>query len=67
MAGWLVSVKLSLDKRSQRVGGLTAESMTKLFNTGTDVTKAFEYLLATGSLLSKTGMTLALQQIESQN
>ncbi|XP_042593360.1 DNA-directed RNA polymerase I subunit RPA2 [Cyprinus carpio] len=56
MAGWLVSVKLSLDKRSQRVGGLTADSMTKLFNTGTDLTRAFEYLLATGNLQSKTGL-----------
>lgn len=67
MAGWLVSIKLSLDKRVQRVGGLTADSMTKLFNTGTDLTRTFEYLLATGNLQSKTGMTLALQQIESQS
>uniref|UniRef100_A0A671KNK8 DNA-directed RNA polymerase subunit beta n=1 Tax=Sinocyclocheilus anshuiensis TaxID=1608454 RepID=A0A671KNK8_9TELE len=56
MAGWFVSVKLSLDKRSQRVGGLTSDSMTKLFNTGTDLTRAFEYLLATGNLQSKTGL-----------
>ncbi|XP_016417235.1 DNA-directed RNA polymerase I subunit RPA2 [Sinocyclocheilus rhinocerous] len=56
MAGWFVSVKLSLDKRSQRVGGLTSDSMTRLFNTGTDLTRAFEYLLATGNLQSKTGL-----------
>uniref|UniRef100_A0A673I0H0 DNA-directed RNA polymerase subunit beta n=1 Tax=Sinocyclocheilus rhinocerous TaxID=307959 RepID=A0A673I0H0_9TELE len=53
---WFVSVKLSLDKRSQRVGGLTSDSMTRLFNTGTDLTRAFEYLLATGNLQSKTGL-----------
>ncbi|XP_056327098.1 DNA-directed RNA polymerase I subunit RPA2 [Danio aesculapii] len=56
MEGWLVSVKLALEKRPQRVGGLTTDSMTKLFNMGTDLTKAFEYLLATGNLMSKTGL-----------
>ncbi|XP_051503671.1 DNA-directed RNA polymerase I subunit RPA2 isoform X2 [Myxocyprinus asiaticus] len=56
MAGWLVSVKLALAKRSQRVGGLTSDNLTKIFNAGTDLTKAFEYLLATGNLQSKTGL-----------
>ncbi|XP_055025762.1 DNA-directed RNA polymerase I subunit RPA2 [Misgurnus anguillicaudatus] len=56
MAGWLVSVKLALDKRSKRLGVLTADSVTKVFNMGTDLTKAFEYMLATGNLQSKTGL-----------
>ncbi len=57
MAAWLVSVKLSFDKRGSRLsGGWTAENLIKIFNTGTDVTKPFEYLLATGNLHSKTGM-----------
>lgn len=56
MTGWLVSVKLALDKRSQRVGGLTSDNLAKVFNMGTDLTKAFEYLLATGNLISKTGI-----------
>uniref|UniRef100_A0A4W4EDY0 DNA-directed RNA polymerase subunit beta n=1 Tax=Electrophorus electricus TaxID=8005 RepID=A0A4W4EDY0_ELEEL len=56
MMSWLVSVKLALDKRSHRVGGLTVDSLNRIFNMGTDVTKAFEYLLATGNLVSKTGL-----------
>lgn len=58
MAGWLVSVKLSLDKRSHRVGGLTSDNLAKIFNNGTDVTKAFEYMLATGNLVSKSGIVV---------
>lgn len=58
MAAWLVSVKLAFDKRGSRLhAGWTAENMMKLFNMGTDVTKPFEYLLATGNLSSKTGRT----------
>ncbi|XP_053477690.1 DNA-directed RNA polymerase I subunit RPA2 [Ictalurus furcatus] len=56
MTSWLVSVKLALDKRCQRVGGLTTDNLNKLLNMGTDLTKAFEYLLATGNLISKTGL-----------
>ncbi|XP_066535596.1 DNA-directed RNA polymerase I subunit RPA2 [Hoplias malabaricus] len=56
MTGWLVSVKLALDKRSQRVGGLTTENIIRVFSMGTDLTKAFEYMLATGNLVSKTGL-----------
>ncbi|XP_034537373.1 DNA-directed RNA polymerase I subunit RPA2 [Notolabrus celidotus] len=57
LAAWLVSVKLSFDKRSHRQSGSwTSESIIKIFNTGSDLTKAFEYLLATGNLNSKTGL-----------
>lgn len=53
----MVSVKLSFDKRGSRLsGGWTAENVMKIFNMGTDLTKPFEYLLATGNLTSKTGM-----------
>lgn len=58
MTGWLVSVKLVLDKKSQRVGGLTSDNLTKVFNMGTDLTRAFEYMLATGNLVSKTGIIM---------
>uniref|UniRef100_A0A7N6AMG7 DNA-directed RNA polymerase subunit beta n=1 Tax=Anabas testudineus TaxID=64144 RepID=A0A7N6AMG7_ANATE len=57
LAAWLVSVKLSFDKRGTRLGGAwSAENMMKIFNMGSDVTKPFEYLLATGNLSSKTGL-----------
>ncbi|XP_019951325.1 DNA-directed RNA polymerase I subunit RPA2 [Paralichthys olivaceus] len=57
VAAWLVSVKLAFDKRGSRLsGGWNAENMIKLFNMGGDVTKPFEYLLATGNLNSKTGL-----------
>ncbi|KAL7877999.1 hypothetical protein SRHO_G00046420 [Serrasalmus rhombeus] len=56
MTGWLVSVKLALDKKIQKGGGLNTENLSKIFNLGTDLTKAFEYLLATGKLISKTGL-----------
>ena len=53
----MVSVKLSCDKRGSRLlsAGWSPENAMKIFNMGTDVTKAFEYLLATGNLNSKTG------------
>lgn len=58
MTGWLVSVKLAMDKRAQRFAGLTSDNLAKIFNMGTDLTKAFEYLLATGNLVSKTGIVM---------
>lgn len=58
MTGWLVSVKLALDKRGQRFTALTSDNLAKIFNMGTDLTKAFEYLLATGNLVSKTGIIM---------
>uniref|UniRef100_A0A8C3AZX3 DNA-directed RNA polymerase subunit beta n=1 Tax=Cyclopterus lumpus TaxID=8103 RepID=A0A8C3AZX3_CYCLU len=57
MSAWLMSVKLSFDKRGSRLaGGWNAENVMKIFNMGTDLTKPFEYLLATGNLTSKTGL-----------
>lgn len=57
LTAWLVSVKLSFDKRGSKLtGGLSSENVMKMFNMGADVTKPFEYLLATGNLHSKTGL-----------
>ncbi|XP_067277472.1 DNA-directed RNA polymerase I subunit RPA2 [Pseudorasbora parva] len=56
MTGWLGSVKQVLEKRSERSGELTTDSLTRHLNMTSDLTKPFEYLLATGNLLSKTGL-----------
>lgn len=55
MTAWLVSVKLSFDKKARLSGVWNAENVMKIFNLGTELTKPFEYLLATGNLNSKTG------------
>lgn len=56
MEAWLVSIKLAIDKKAQKTNvSLNNESLMKIFNLGTDLTKPFEYLLATGNLRSKTG------------
>lgn len=54
MAAWLVSVKLCFDKKRQS-GAWNAENVMKLFGMGTELTRPFEYMLATGNLNSKTG------------
>uniref|UniRef100_A0A1A8I9F1 DNA-directed RNA polymerase subunit beta n=1 Tax=Nothobranchius kuhntae TaxID=321403 RepID=A0A1A8I9F1_NOTKU len=57
LTAWLVSVKLSFDKRGSKLSGAwTTESVMKMLNMGSDLTKPFEYLLATGNLHSKTGL-----------
>ncbi|XP_068597291.1 DNA-directed RNA polymerase I subunit RPA2 [Brachionichthys hirsutus] len=57
MASWLLSVKLCFDRKPGRQSEeVSPESMLKMFNMGTDLTKAFEYLLATGNLSSKSGL-----------
>uniref|UniRef100_A0A3Q3GCL8 DNA-directed RNA polymerase subunit beta n=1 Tax=Kryptolebias marmoratus TaxID=37003 RepID=A0A3Q3GCL8_KRYMA len=57
LTAWLVSVKLSFDKRGSKLsGGWSTENVIKMLNTGSDMSKAFEYLLATGNLHSKTGL-----------
>nr|XP_048698267.1 DNA-directed RNA polymerase I subunit RPA2 isoform X1 [Caretta caretta] len=57
MEAWLLSVKVALDKRSQKTNiTINSENMMKLFSMGIDVTRPFEYLLATGNLRSKTGL-----------
>ncbi|KAI7805723.1 DNA-directed RNA polymerase I subunit RPA2 [Triplophysa rosa] len=56
MEAWLMSVKLVLDKRAQKLVGLSAENLLKAFTKASDLTKPFEYILATGNLQSKTGL-----------
>ena len=56
MEAWLVSIKIALDKRAQKANvSINTENLMKIFSMGTDLTKPFEYLLATGNLRSKTG------------
>nr|XP_010983243.2 DNA-directed RNA polymerase I subunit RPA2 [Camelus dromedarius] len=57
LEAWLVSVKTAIDKKSQKTNvSLNTENLMKIFTMGTDLTKPFEYLLATGNLRSKTGL-----------
>ncbi|KAM4591755.1 DNA-directed RNA polymerase I subunit RPA2 [Odontesthes bonariensis] len=57
LTAWLVTVKLSLDKRGSKLtAGWSTENVIKMLDMGSDVTKPFEYLLATGNLHSKTGL-----------
>uniref|UniRef100_A0A8D3CT09 DNA-directed RNA polymerase subunit beta n=1 Tax=Scophthalmus maximus TaxID=52904 RepID=A0A8D3CT09_SCOMX len=57
MAAWLVTVKMAFDKRGKKLsGGWGVENIIKILNMGTEVTKPFEYLLATGNLNSKSGL-----------
>lgn len=56
LENWLQSVKFVLEKRTEKADiNINADSLMKAFNMTTDVTKSFEYLLATGNLRSKTG------------
>lgn len=58
MEAWLVSIKIGLDKKAQKTNmSINTENLMKILNLGTDLTKPFEYLLATGNLRSKTGET----------
>ncbi|KAM6916058.1 DNA-directed RNA polymerase I subunit RPA2 [Xenentodon cancila] len=57
MTAWLTSVKMAFVKRGAKLSGAwTDENVMKLLNMGSDLTKPFEYLLATGNLHSKTGL-----------
>ncbi|XP_037663578.1 DNA-directed RNA polymerase I subunit RPA2 isoform X2 [Choloepus didactylus] len=57
MEAWLVSVRIALEKKAQKTSvSVNTENMMKIFTMGTDLTKPFEYLLATGNLRSKTGL-----------
>lgn len=56
MEAWLVSIKIAIDKKAQKTNvSINTEHLMKIFTLGTDLTKPFEYLLATGNLRSKTG------------
>ncbi|KAF7252713.1 DNA-directed RNA polymerase I subunit RPA2 [Varanus komodoensis] len=57
MESWLQSIKIALDKKIQKSHiTINSESMLKFLGMGTDLTRVFEYLLATGNLRSKTGL-----------
>uniref|UniRef100_A0A8C9FMC1 DNA-directed RNA polymerase n=1 Tax=Pavo cristatus TaxID=9049 RepID=A0A8C9FMC1_PAVCR len=57
LENWLQSVKFVLEKRTEKADiNVNADSLMKAFSLTTDVTKSFEYLLATGNLRSKTGL-----------
>lgn len=56
MEAWLVSVKIGMDKKAQKTNmSINSENLMKILSLGIDLTKPFEYLLATGNLRSKTG------------
>lgn len=56
METWLHSVKLALDKKTQKSNiTITSENMIKILGLGIDLTRVLEYLLATGNLRSKSG------------
>ncbi|XP_058021089.1 DNA-directed RNA polymerase I subunit RPA2 [Ahaetulla prasina] len=57
METWLHSVKLALDKKTQKSNiTITSENMIKILGLGIDLTRMLEYLLATGNLRSKSGL-----------
>uniref|UniRef100_A0A8C5JV84 DNA-directed RNA polymerase subunit beta n=1 Tax=Jaculus jaculus TaxID=51337 RepID=A0A8C5JV84_JACJA len=57
MENWLVSTKIALDKKAQKASvSINSENLMKIFSMATDLTRPFEYLLATGNLRSKTGL-----------
>ncbi|XP_048792652.1 DNA-directed RNA polymerase I subunit RPA2 [Lagopus muta] len=57
LENWLQSVKFILEKRTEKADiNVNTDSLMKAFSLTTDVTKSFEYLLATGNLRSKTGL-----------
>ncbi|XP_060104185.1 DNA-directed RNA polymerase I subunit RPA2 [Heteronotia binoei] len=57
METWLQSVKIAFEKKAQKSNiTINSESMMKIVGMGTDLTRMFEYLLATGNLRSKTGL-----------
>ncbi|XP_059501176.1 DNA-directed RNA polymerase I subunit RPA2 [Stegostoma tigrinum] len=57
MEFWLQSTKLALDKKTQKgTIQINSENLMKVFNLVADLSRPFEYLLATGNLRSKTGL-----------
>uniref|UniRef100_A0A2K5D6W7 DNA-directed RNA polymerase subunit beta n=1 Tax=Aotus nancymaae TaxID=37293 RepID=A0A2K5D6W7_AOTNA len=59
LEGWLVSIKIAFDKKSQKTNvSMNTDNLMRIFTMGLDLTKPFEYLLATGNLRSKTGLGL---------
>ena len=58
MAGWLSSVMLNMKKKRKVTEQLSPGSMMKMFLKATEITRAFEYFLATGTLVSRSGMAV---------
>ncbi|XP_069351215.1 DNA-directed RNA polymerase I subunit RPA2 isoform X1 [Eulemur rufifrons] len=57
MEAWLVSIKMAFDKKAQKTNvSVNTDNLMKIFSLGSDLTKPFEYLFATGNLHSKTGL-----------
>uniref|UniRef100_A0A8C9A174 DNA-directed RNA polymerase subunit beta n=1 Tax=Prolemur simus TaxID=1328070 RepID=A0A8C9A174_PROSS len=57
MEAWLVSIKIAFDKKAQKTNvSVNTDNLMKIFSLGSDLTKPFEYLFATGNLRSKTGL-----------
>uniref|UniRef100_A0A2K6F4Z3 DNA-directed RNA polymerase subunit beta n=1 Tax=Propithecus coquereli TaxID=379532 RepID=A0A2K6F4Z3_PROCO len=57
MESWLVSIKIAFDKKAQKTNvSVNTDNLMKIFSLGSDLTKPFEYLFATGNLRSKTGL-----------
>jgi hypothetical protein len=55
MASWLISVMLNMKKKRKVTEELSSGSMMKMFLKATEITRAFEYFLATGTLVSRSG------------
>lgn len=56
MEAWLLSIKIAFEKKALKANiTINSESMMKIIGMGIDLTRIFEYLLATGNLRSKTG------------
>uniref|UniRef100_A0A8C5V7K7 DNA-directed RNA polymerase subunit beta n=1 Tax=Microcebus murinus TaxID=30608 RepID=A0A8C5V7K7_MICMU len=57
MESWLVSIKIAFDKKAQKTNvSVNTDNLMKIFSLGSELTKPFEYLFATGNLRSKTGL-----------
>uniref|UniRef100_A0A4W3IYD8 DNA-directed RNA polymerase subunit beta n=1 Tax=Callorhinchus milii TaxID=7868 RepID=A0A4W3IYD8_CALMI len=57
MTWWLQSIKFAMDKKNQKGAfPMNSENLMKALSMVGDLTRPFEYLLATGNLHSKTGL-----------
>lgn len=62
MTTWLITAKANTLKRGKKGAVWTMENMNKIFQSTSPLSKAFEYLLATGNLSSKTGLVTKVQK-----
>ncbi|CAL8256836.1 unnamed protein product [Lota lota] len=56
MANWLISVMLHMKKKRNVTEQLSSGALMKMFLKATEITRAFEYFLATGTLVSRSGL-----------